>query len=156
MASIYKRKNKNGTTVWRAVIRIKGYPTLCKTGERKQELLDWAQDTKWQIKSGQFSFDHYKNQHTFRDLVERFLQDGAIEHHRSGKDTLRHLNYWKSHLSSYALIHITTELISKERKLLLETPSIKGKLRTSATINRYMATLSTLLTLCHARAQMDQ
>ena len=39
MASFYKRKNKNGTTV----IRIKGYPTVCKTDHRKQELLDWAQ-----------------------------------------------------------------------------------------------------------------
>jgi len=27
MASIFKRKNNDGTTVWRAVIRIKGYPT---------------------------------------------------------------------------------------------------------------------------------
>jgi len=59
---------------------------------------------------------------------------------RSSKDTLRHLNYWESGL------HIATELISKERELLLETPSVKGKLRTSTTINRYMATLSTLLT----------
>ena len=29
MASIQKRKNKNGTSHWRAVVRIKGYPTVC-------------------------------------------------------------------------------------------------------------------------------
>ena len=29
MASIFKRKNANGTTIWRAVVRIKGYPTVC-------------------------------------------------------------------------------------------------------------------------------
>ncbi len=28
MASIYKRKNEDGTTVWRAVVRKKGYPTV--------------------------------------------------------------------------------------------------------------------------------
>lgn len=39
--SIFKRKLKNGYT-WRAVIRIKGYPTICETFERKQ---------------GQFKFD---------------------------------------------------------------------------------------------------
>jgi hypothetical protein len=37
MASIYKRKNDNGTTVWRAVVRIKGYPSICNHFERKQE-----------------------------------------------------------------------------------------------------------------------
>jgi hypothetical protein len=37
MASIFKRKNENGTTVWRAVVRIKGYPTVCNHFERKQE-----------------------------------------------------------------------------------------------------------------------
>ena len=146
MTSFYKRKNKNGSYVWRAVIRIKGYPTLCKTAARKQELLDWVQETERQIKNGQFNFNQHKNQRTFKDLANRFIQDGIIEHHKSSRDTLQHLKYWESRLSSYALVHMTTELISKERKLLLETPSAKGKLRASATINRYMATLSTLLT----------
>lgn len=46
MASIFKRKDKNGkSTGWRAVVRIKGYPTACKTFDRKQEAEDWAQDT---------------------------------------------------------------------------------------------------------------
>lgn len=47
MASIYKRKSKDGkSTVWRAVIRIKGYPTACKTCDRKQEAEDWVKDTE--------------------------------------------------------------------------------------------------------------
>lgn len=145
MASFYKRKNKNGTTVWRAVIRIKGYPTVCKTDQRKQELLDWAQDTERQIKNGQFNFDQYKTQYTFEDLVSRYIQDGILDHHRSVADTRRHLDYWKSRLGSYALIHITSELLSKERQHLSETPIDKGTKRTSATANRYMSSLSSLL-----------
>lgn len=35
MASIYKRKNANGTTVWRAVVRINGYPTFCTLAAAK-------------------------------------------------------------------------------------------------------------------------
>lgn len=60
MASIYKRKNKNGTNVWRAVIRIKGYPTVCDHFDRKQEAEDWAQTVERQIKLGQFKFDQHK------------------------------------------------------------------------------------------------
>ncbi|HEY2811003.1 MAG TPA: hypothetical protein VGJ00_06415 [Rhabdochlamydiaceae bacterium] len=50
MASIYKRKNANGTTVWRAVIRIKGYPTVCIHRERKKEAEDDALEIERQIK----------------------------------------------------------------------------------------------------------
>ena len=40
--SLYKRKDRNGkVTGWRVVVRIKGYPTVCKEFERKQEADDW-------------------------------------------------------------------------------------------------------------------
>ncbi len=42
MASIYKRKNKNGKATGRAVVRIKGYPTVCNQFDQKQEAEDWA------------------------------------------------------------------------------------------------------------------
>lgn len=148
MASIYKRKdteNKKGKLSWRAVIRIKGYPTVSKTSDRKQELIDWAQETERQIKSGLFNFDHYKNQHTFDELVDRYIQDGILEHHRSAADTKRHLIYWKSRLGAYAVVHINTALLSKERQYLSETPTSKGSKRTTATTNRYMSSLSSLL-----------
>jgi integrase len=148
MASIYKRKDtehKKGKPSWRAVIRIKGYPTVSKTSDRKQELIDWAQETERKIKSGQFNFDHYKNQHTFEELVDRYIQDGVLEHHRSADDTQRHLKYWKSRLGAYAIVHINAELLSKERQHLTETPTSKGSQRTTATTNRYMSSLSSLL-----------
>ena len=146
MASIYKRKNKDGTTVWRAVVRIKGYPTVCYHCERKQEAEDWASDIERQIKAGQYKFDHHNQMRTFTELVEHFLRSGVLEHHRSAADTLRHLNYWKSRLGSYALVHLNPELIGKERQLLSDTPTSKGRKRTGATVNRYMASLSSLLT----------
>ncbi len=146
MASIFKRKNGNGTTVWRAVIRIKGYPTVCNHFERKQEADDWAQNIERQIKAGQFKFDQHNQIRRFSELTERYIQDGALEHHRSSDDTLRHLNYWKSRLCSFGLVHITPELLGKERQLLADTPTNKNRKRTAATTNRYTASLSALLT----------
>jgi len=146
MASIQKRKNKNGTSHWRAVVRIKGYPTVCNHFDRKQEAEDWAYDVERRIKLGQFKFDQHNKMHTFGELVERYIQDGVLEHHRSADDTRRHLTYWKSRFNSYALVHITPELIGKERLILADTPTQKGTKRTPSTINRYMASLSSLLT----------
>lgn len=144
MASIYKRKNKDGTTCWRAVVRIKGYPTICNHFARKQEAEDWAQEIERKIKLGQFKFDQHKKTHTFAELTERFINDGALEHHRSSKDTFRHLDYWKLRFGAYGLVHITPELIGKERQLLVETPTSNGKKRAPATVNRYFASLSSL------------
>lgn len=144
MASIYKRKNNDGTAVWRAVVRIKGYPTVCNHFERKQEAEDWASGIERQIKLGEFKFDQHNQVRTFTHLTQRYLNDGTLEHHRSAKDTRRHLTYWESRFAAYALMHLTPELIGKERQRLLELPTHQGKKRTSATVNRYIASLSLL------------
>jgi len=146
MASIFKRKNNDGTSVWRAVVRIKGYPAVCNHFERKQEADDWASDVERQIKAGQFKFDQHNQIRTFAELTDRYIQDGALEHHRSAKDTRRHLNYWKTRLGSYGLVHITPDLLGKERQILADTTTHQGRKRTAATTNRYFASLSALLT----------
>jgi len=143
MASIYKRKDGNG---WRAVVRIKGYPTICEHFERKPQAEDWARETEHKIKLGQYKFDQHKQLHTFSQLLDQYIANGMLEHIRSAKDTLHHLNYWRTRFGSYALVHITPELIAKERLHLLETPNDSGRKRTGSTVNRYTASLSSLFT----------
>lgn len=150
--SIFKRKLKHGYS-WRAVVRIEGYPTVCKSFERKQEAEDWEKETKSRIKFGQFKLDHHKQLRTFSDLLTQYISNGAIEHLRSSKDTRRHLDYWKSRLSNYALVHITPELIAKERQLLIQTPASSGRKRSNATINRYLASLSPLFSYAVSQLQ---
>lgn len=146
MASIYKRKDKQGKTIgWRAVVRMKGYPTVCKQCDRQKEAEDWAADVERQIKQGQFNVNLYKSQRTFTELLERYRNDGALEHIRSVNDVIRHLEYWKIRLGDFALVHLTTELLGKERRLLAETPTNTEARRTSATVNRYFSSLSALL-----------
>jgi hypothetical protein len=88
MASIFKRKLRGEKSFsWRAVVRIKGYPTICETFERKQEAEDWAQETERRIKLRGFKFDQHKKQHTLAELIDRFSKDGALEHLRSAEDT---------------------------------------------------------------------
>lgn len=145
--SVYKRKDRNGkVTGWRVVIRMKGYPTVCKECERKQEAEDWEIRVKREIKAGQFQFDQHKMQRTFSELVEYFMKSGALEHHRSAKDTVRHLEYWKKRLGAYALTHLTPERLGNERQLLIDTPTPRNTKKSSATVNRYIASLSASLT----------
>lgn len=142
MASIQQRTNKNGTKVWRAIIRIKGYPTVCDHFDRKQEAQDWANDTERQIKLGKYNFAKNAQKKTVADLIDRYISDGVLDHHKAAKDTKRHLEYFKSEIGEYALTFITPELLLDERKKLLETPSSQGTPRTPATVNRYFSSLS--------------
>lgn len=157
MASIYKRKNKEGkTTSWKAVIRIKGHPSICQSFQRQQEAIDWAQVTERQIKRGQFKFDQHNKLYALEELIERFINDGKLEHHKSSKDTLRHLNFWKNKFRSYALVHLTTDKIGKERQLLINTPTKKGTKLSPATVNRYMSSLSAVLTYAKKLKWVDE
>jgi len=145
MASIFQRTNKDGTKVWRAVIRIKGHPTVCDHFDRKQEAQDWAQETERQIKLGKYNFAKHDQKKTLADLIDRYIYDGVLEHHKAAKDTRRHLDYFKSRLGKYALTFITPELLIDERKKLLQTPTERGSLRSPSTVNRYMSSLSGVL-----------
>ncbi len=143
MASVYKRKDKDGKFVsWRAVVRIKGYPVVCNHFDRKQEADDWANNIERQIKLGKYRFGQEQNQQkTLAELIDRYIEDGVIDHHKAAKDTLRQLNYFREQLGSYALVYITPDLLLQERKKLLNTPTHQGKHRKAATVNRYFSTL---------------
>ena len=105
MVAIFKNKNRKGkVTGWRAVIRLKDYPVISKTFVRKQEAEDWGNDKERKIKNGQFNFDLHKSRRTFSELVDRFINDGVLENHKSAEDTVRHLNYWNDRLGKYGLV----------------------------------------------------
>lgn len=75
------------------------------------------------------------------DLIDLYIQDAVIGHHKAAKDTIYQLNYFREKLGDYGLIYITPELLLKERKKLLETRTNRNTLRNPATVNRYFATL---------------
>lgn len=149
MASIVKRKNKDGSHSWRALIRIQGYPSACATFQRKKEADDWARETEAQIKRGQYLFSKICKEQTFTDLAARYESDGVFEHLKSANHVRRHLTYWSKRFKGYALIHITPEFIGKERKYLIDNPPSKGKKLSFSTVNRYMASLSAILSYAH-------
>ena len=145
MASIYKRKDQDGSPVWRAVIRIKGHPSVSNHFGRKQEAEDWAQETERKIRQGQFNIESFKKQHTYKDLIERLKTDGFFEHQKALKKIISQFQYWEEKLGTYALVHITPDLIGKERQLLMQEVFPDGSKRNPSTISRYMAVLSSAL-----------
>lgn len=138
MASIYKRKDGKG---WRAVIRIKNHPTVCDHFDRKEAAEDWARETERKIKLGQYSPNRAKEK-TVADLIDLYIKDAVIDHHKAVKDSVRLLHYFRESLGKYALAYITPELLLKERRKLLDTPIRNNAKLNPSTVNRYFSTLS--------------
>lgn len=138
MASIYKRKDGKS---WRAVVRIKNHPTVCDHFDRKEKAEDWARDTERKIKLGQYSPNKAKEK-TVADLIDLYIKDAVIDHHKAAKDSIRQLNYFRDVLGKYALVYITPELLLNERRKFSEISTRNNKTLNPATINRYFSTLS--------------
>lgn len=141
MASIYQRTNKDGSKVWRAAIRIKGHPPVCNHDERKQVVEDWAKETEAKIKNGKYDFAKNKEK-TLSELIDLYIQDAVISHHKAADDTIYQLSYFRDKIGKYALNYITPELLLAERKKLPTEKSKRGKILNPATVNRYFSTLS--------------
>lgn len=140
MASIYQRTNKDGSKVWRAVIRIKNYPTVSDHFDRKRAAEDWAKETETKIKNGKYDFTKNREK-TVAELIDLYIQDAVIGHHKAADDTIFQLNYFKEKIGKYALTYITPEVLIAQRKELSE-PNERGKTLNPATVNRYFSTLS--------------
>ena len=85
MESIYKRKNEDGSSVWRAVIRIKGHPSVSNHFERKQEAEDWVSNIELQTAMGHSSLQMLlrytnldtKNNKKFSDHISKKILKGS-------------------------------------------------------------------------------
>lgn len=169
MASIYKRKNGK----YQAKIRVKGHPPVSETFERKTDAAKWARNTEKEIEDGIYFKTLEARKHTLAELVDRYIED-VIPHKYSKKPDQEkvktRLKWWKAKIGSHLLISVTPSLLAEYRDKLLKEPYKKFKrtsnkannekledkqseenkeverLRSGATVNRYMATLSTALT----------
>lgn len=150
MANIQKRVGKDGATSYRVQIRLKGFPPESASFERKTDAKAWADKTEAEMKAGR----HFgaSKRHTFNELAD--------EYEPHAKDKAR-LVYWRGVFGKDSLDTLTPARISKIRDKLLseDTPRFatpetgnpeqdanrpRAK-RSGATVNRYLAGLSSCL-----------
>jgi len=140
MATIEKRTTDAGTT-YRVKIRLQGFPPESATFERMTDAKTWAAKIESDMKAGRH-FGQSKR-HTFVELVDEYA------HHAKDKPRL---DYWREVFGPERLDAITPQRIKKEAdRLLSEETDRKDastgafKKRTGATVNRYLAALSSCL-----------
>ena len=140
MANFEKRITKEGKTVIRVRVRLKGCPTETATFNRLTDANKWAAKIETDIRDGRHFKTAEAKRHTLAELVDRYLKDtlpGKSEVMQ--KPRWRHLTWWKDHIGDRLLADVTPSLLAEYRDRLSKG---EGRPRSPATVVRYMAALS--------------
>ena len=157
MATIRERRDSKGNLTYHAQVRIKGYPTQTKSFKRKTDAKIWANKIETEIRTGMSVPRPQSNQHTLADLIDRYCNNEVYDRKSDINKIKMHLEWWKAELGAYYLEKITPIMIAEARtKLASENKKAprRGKKaietnekRSNATVNRYMASLSIVLSM---------
>jgi integrase len=141
MASISKREGKRGTS-YKAVVRMKGYPTQSATFDRLTDAKRWAAETETAIHAGQHFKTIEAKKHTLGGLVDRYIKEELPAKPKSGPAYKRQLEWWKDQLGERSLADINRAALTECISSLSSETTYRGTTRSGATVNRYLAALS--------------
>ena len=130
-------------------IRLKGFPSVTETFERKTDAKAWAQKIEADMKAGRYFPERKKLTKTLAELVDRYVADVAPSK-KNCPEIIRQLAWWKAEHGHLVLANLTTESLADIRDELARKPTGRGKsgsLISGSTVNRYMGVLSQALTM---------
>jgi len=147
MATIDERIGDDGNKTYRVRIRIKGSPSQSASFTRKTDAKRWAQVTEAAIREGRHFRSTESKRHTLSEAIARYKDEVLPRKSwKTAKDQYVQLAWWEKELGGHLLADVTTALISEKRHKL-SMGLVKGKKRSPATVNRYVAALSHVFTI---------
>lgn len=145
MATIQERTNKDGSTSYRAMVRLLGI-TESKTFPRKTDAKNWAQDKESDIRNRRY-FNHSEaEKHTLGEMIDRYTVE-VLPTLKSARSRKHQLEWWKEQLGKRLIADVTPALIAEYRDKLTREGGRYGKLLSPATVVRYLAALSAAYTV---------
>lgn len=142
MATIVERTLAGGKKSFQATIRLRGYPTQTASFARKTDAKRWAESTEAAMREGRYFKTSESRKHTLGDLVDQYNKDIIPTKGRFGRDQETQLQWWKCQFGPYLLCDITPAMVAEGRDRLLSEKIGPKKLRSPATVVRYLAALS--------------
>lgn len=115
MATVKARKRNKGT-VYRAEVRVKGYPRLSQTFDRQSEAMRWAEDTEKALRNGGYVGNAPQNDMLFDDALNKYLAETSSK--KAGSTHRRELYQSRSlhYFSGHTLKEITPALAAQFRE----------------------------------------
>jgi integrase len=144
MASISTRRTASGAVRHIARIRMRGFPQLVRSFERKTDAREWVQRTETSLRESRNFPARKRTQRTVGELIERYRAEAMPASCAGAYGP--HLAWWRERLGSYRLAEVRPDVIAKLRDRLLAEPGSTGRRRSGTTVNRYLNTLSAVFT----------
>lgn len=166
MAVFNKRVNKKGVS-YQAIVRVKGYRTLCKTFKLKSEAQLWAEPIETAMKKGVYKehtsdkFDDERSKiKTVEDLIVYFKENIAPV--RYGALAYMYdcmYDWWIEQVGYINIVDLTASDLAVCKLKLINTEIIKSGVSVNyskSTINKYLYCLSAVLTWCVRELELIQ
>ena len=147
MAAIRKRTTKGGGTRYHVQVRLRGHPAETASFERLTDARKWGQQTESAIREGRYFKTSESKKHTLADAIDRYKRDVLPESPKSRLDKTRHLDWWRSEIGNYSLADVSPALIVECRDRLRAGTTPQGSQRSGSTVNRYLGSLSHVLSI---------
>ena len=150
MATIESRKSDDGEVHYRAKVRLKGFPTQTATFKRKTDAQRWAQSTEAAIREGRHFKTSESKKRTLADAINRYMEKVLPTKGKSPDNASNQkyqLEWWRDELGAYSLSEITPARLNMAREKLKEKRTHYKKVRSDATVNRYLSALSHVFTV---------
>ncbi len=147
MGSIRELPIKNGGYSYHAEVRLKGFPPQRRVCRTKTLAKKWIQDTEAAIRDGRFKNQSVSRKHTVADLIDRFTEHSIPKHPIYYPKKVQLLNRWKEELGHLLLSELSPAHIAMVRDKLLSETTFKKAVRSSSTVNRYLAAFSKVLSV---------
>ena len=142
MATITKQIGKTGTS-YKVRIRKLNNPTVTKTFSSKSLAEKWARKTELDMEEGTCFEKQEAEKHKVSDLIDRYISEEIPRLSVSDQlARITQLKWWQSEIGLKTLNKVSPALLVECRTKLKCEISTRGKPRSGATVNRYLAALS--------------
>lgn len=154
MATIRTISGRRGT-VYQAIIRRQGR-NLSRTFPNRADARDWARKTEAEIRANVAGLIWPGQGKKLKEAIERFRTEILPTKEPGTQDAYsKHLEHWEAALGHHRLPDLNGQVLAEQRDLLAREniaksgkpgePSPPPKYRSPTTVNRYLATLGSLL-----------
>ena len=143
MATVQRRVLTKGKIRYRALVKIRGYKPKTATFLKRADAVAWGQEIEARIRQSKYFPDRLieSEKYTLNELMDRYKSE--VLPRKRDKKQKGLIEWWKNQLGDYKLKDLTPSLIAGIRdKLIREVSDRTGKLRSRATVNRYLGLLS--------------
>lgn len=146
---------KTGTVHYRARLRLRAGGDVSSTHKLMTDARDWEARTRTSIKGGHRATKAEAQRHTVNEMVDRYLGVLLSLRLKDERNRRRHIEWWRDELQGVRLSELTPARIASARDRLQAAPipaqagqdSRAPRLRQPATVVRYLAALSHMLTI---------